>query len=146
MLKEMHEAGCTQISLGIESLNNEELIHTKGFKIQEISRAIDGIQSVGIRVKGCIMLGMPNQDKESIVQTLKFLKEKNVTIRPTIYTPYQKITPDVGLQELEKYNRKTYENSGVDGVTSEQLIQLVKNPYNYEEILQVAKEKNGEER
>lgn len=146
MLKEMYEAGCRQISLGIESLNNEELIHTKGFEIQEISRAIDGIQSVGIRVKGCIMLGMPNQDKESIVQTLKFLKEKNVTIRPTIYTPYQKITPDVGLQELEKYNRKTYENSGIDGVTSEQLIQLVKNPYNYEEILQIEKEKDEEER
>ena len=26
MLKQMHEAGCTQISLGIESLNNDELI------------------------------------------------------------------------------------------------------------------------
>ena len=47
---------------------------------------------------------------------------------------------------LEKYNRKTYENSGVDGVTSEQLIQLVTEPYNYEEILQVEKEKDGEER
>lgn len=146
MLKEMYEAGCRQISLGIESLNNEELIHTKEFKKQEIAKAIDGIQAAGIGVKGCIMLGMPNQDRESIVQTLKFLKEKNVTIRPTIYTPYQKITPEVGLQELEQYNRKTYKNSGVEGVSSEQLIKLVKNPYSYEEILQVTKENDEEER
>lgn len=146
MLKEMYEAGCRQISLGIESLNNEELIHTKGFKKQEIEKVIDGIQAAGIGVKGCIMLGMPNQDSESIVQTLKFLKEKNVTIRPTIYTPYQKITPEVGLQELEQYNRKTYKNSGVEGVSGEQLIKLVKNPYSYEEILQVTKENDEEER
>lgn len=146
MLKEMYEAGCRQISLGIESLNNEELIHTKGFKKQEIAKAIDEIQSAGIGVKGCIMLGMPNQDRESIVQTLKFLKEKNVTIRPTIYTPYQKITPEVGLQELEQYNRKTYKNSGVEGITSEQLIKIVKNPYSYEEILQTTKENEEEER
>lgn len=146
MLKEMYEAGCRQISLGIESLNNEELIHTKGFKVQEVSRAIDGIQSAGIRVKGCIMLGMPNQDEESIIRTLKFLKEKNVIIRPTIYTPYQKITPKVGLQQLENYNRKTYKNSGVNGVTSEQLIQLVKDPYNYEEILKSVRKKDEEER
>ena len=74
------------------------------------------------------------------------LKEKNVIIRPTIYTPYQKITPKVGLQQLENYNRKTYKNSGVNGVTSEQLIQLVKDPYNYEEILKSVRKKDEEER
>ena len=135
MLKEMYSAGCRQISLGIESLNNDELIHTKDFNKSQIFKAISDIQSAGIQVKGCIMLGMPNQTKESIVNTLKFLVDNHVIIRPTIYTPYQLLGEDVDLSELSKYNRKTLENNSVPGVTAEQLLQLKKSPYNYEEIL-----------
>ena len=121
-----------------------ELINTKDFKSDEISRAISGIQNSGIQVKGCIMLGMPNQNKESIINTLQFLRDRGVIARPTIYTPYQNLPDDIEIEELGKYNRKTYENNNVDGVTSEQLLQLVKNPYDFERILQID-EKNIEE-
>lgn len=135
MLKQMYEAGCRQISLGIEGLKNGEMIGTKDFGILEISRAIYGIQSNGIKVKGCVMLGMPNQTKEDIIATLKFLKSNNVVIRPTIYTPYHELSDNATLEILEQYNRKTYQNDSIEGVTCDQLIRLVRNPYNYEEIL-----------
>ena len=85
------------------------------------------------------MLGMPNQEKESIINTLKFLRDRNVIIRPTIYTPYNGITEDIEISDLSKFNRKTYENNNIPGVSSEQLLQLVKNPYNFEEILGIPK-------
>lgn len=140
MLKEMQSAGCRQISLGIESLNNGELIQTKDFEESEISQAISRIQASGIQVKGCVMLGMPNQKKESIISTLQFLRDRKVIARPTIYTPYQHLPEDATIADLGRYNRKTYENNNVEGVTSEQLMQLVKNPYNFEEILNIAKQ------
>lgn len=135
MLEKMHLAGCKQITLGIESLNNDELIHTKNFKQEDIDSAIANIQKNNMNVKGCIMLGMPNQTRQNIIDTLSFLKNRNVIIRPTIYTPYQMLDKHINIDELSKYNRKTLKNDNVLGVTSNQLIQLVKNPYNYENIL-----------
>lgn len=139
MLQQMYEAGCRQISLGIESLNNKELIDTKDFRVDELSATINRIQKSGIQVKGCIMLGMPNQTKEDIVNTLSFLRNRNVTVRPTIFTPYHDMPEDVGVSDLGKFNRKTYENNNVKGVSSEQLLQLVHDPYNYEDILGIPK-------
>lgn len=141
MLKTMQNAGCRQISLGIESLNNGELIKTKDFEESEISQAISRIQQSGIQVKGCVMLGMPNQKKESIVSTLDFLRSRNVIARPTIYTPYHHLPEDATVADLGAYNRKTYKNNNVEGVTSEQLMKLVKDPYNFEEILNIEKQR-----
>ena len=130
----MHEAGCKQISLGIESLKNGELIGTKDFNAEEITETISRIQRNGINVKGCVMLGMPNQKKEDIINTFRFLIDRNVTIRPTVYTPYQMIPKNVKIEELSKYNRKTYDNN-VKGISSKQLQQICKNPYDFETIL-----------
>ena len=140
LLEEMHSSGCRQISLGIESLNNEELIHTKDFSKNQIFKAISNINNSGIQVKACIMLGMPNQTKESIINTLRFLKENNVIIRPTIYTPYHNLSDNIDVNELTKYNRKTLRNNSVEGVTADQLLQLVKTPYEFEDILNIDNE------
>lgn len=139
MLEQMYEGGCRQISLGIESLNNKELIDTKDFKVDELSAAIARIQKSGIGVKGCVMLGMPNQTKENIISTLKFLRDRKVIIRPTIYTPYHNLPEDIQISDLGKFNRKTYENNNVNGVSSQQLLELVADPYNFEEILGIPK-------
>lgn len=144
LLRKMFDAGCRQISLGIESLNNKELINTKDFKTFEIARTISTIQEAGITVKGCIMLGMPNQTKQSIVNTLSFLRSRNVLIRPTVYTPYHNLRKVSNVEELSKYNRKTYENDNVEGITSEQLISLVKDPYHYEQILGIERIEENE--
>ena len=135
LLKEMHEAGCKQISLGVESLKNGELIGTKDFKKEEISQTISRIQRNGITVKSCVMLGMPNEKKEDIVDTFKFLIDRNVKIRPTVYTPYQMIPKNIKLEELSQYNRKTYDNNNIKGVSSKQLQEICKDPYSYEKVL-----------
>lgn len=145
MLEKMYEAGCRQISLGIESLNNEELIHTKKFKREQVLNAILNIQHAGINVKGCIMLGMPNQTKQSIIETLEFLVNNNVSIRPTNYTPYHTMSKDVDIRELCNYNRKTLENNNVSGVSAAQLLKLVRSPYEYRSILNIENDKTKRE-
>lgn len=134
MLDNMAKAGCTQISMGIESLNSGRFIESKQFSIEEVEDVIKRVQKYGIKVKGCIMLGIPGQTKQDIIDTLKFLKENNVSARPTVYTPYQKVENPT-IDELTRLNRKTYDNHNVEGVSPEQLIQLTKTPYEYETIL-----------
>ncbi|MBR3885883.1 MAG: radical SAM protein [Clostridia bacterium] len=141
MLKNMAESGCTQISMGIESLNSGKFIESKQFGIEEVEDVIKRVQKYGINVKGCIMFGIPGQTKQDIIDTLKFLKENNVSARPTVYTPYQNVENPT-VEELTKFNRKTYDNHNIEGVSPEQLIQLTKTPYEYESILG-EKEKNS---
>ena len=46
---------------------------------------------------------------------------------------------DIQISDLGKFNRKTYENNNVNGVSSQQLLELVSYPYNFEEILGIPK-------
>ena len=139
MIEAMAKSGCTQISMGIESLNSGKFIDSKQFSIDQVEEVIKRVQKYGIRVRGCIMFGIPGQTKQDIIDTLKFLQKNNVSTRPTVYTPYQTIeTPDI--KELTKFNRRTYQNNNIEGVTPEQLIQLTKAPFEYEAIL------NGKEK
>lgn len=134
MIESMADAGCKQISIGIESLNSGEFIESKQFSQKQVEEVIKRIQKYGINVKGCIMLGIPGQTKQDIIDTLRFLKVNNVSTRPTVYTPYHNCKPK-NIQELSKLNRKTYQNKNVEGVEPAQLIELTKRPFDYESIL-----------
>lgn len=135
MIQAMAEAGCRQISIGIESLNSGKFIESKKFSQTQVEEIIKRIQKFGINVKGCVMLGIPGQTKQDIVDTLKFLKDNNVSTRPTVFTPYHACAPK-NIQELTSLNRKTYRNDNVEGISPEQLIKLTKDPFNYEAILE----------
>lgn len=141
MIEAMSKAGCKQISIGIESLNSGKFIESKQFSQSQVEEVIKRIQKYGINVKGCVMLGIPGQTKQDIIDTLCFLKNNNVTTRPTVFTPYHEVD-EASVSDLTKLNRKTYQNNNVSGVTSEQLIQLTKRPFEYNEILSQTKQIN----
>lgn len=137
MLKIMQEAGCTQISLGIETLSKEELETIgKNYDVDKLYKTIKRVQKYNIKIKACIMLGIPNQSKESIINTFSFLDNLNVEVRPTIYTPYQKIHKNMTIDQIESHNRKLFHTS-VEGITNLQLLKLVYYPNLYKEILNV---------
>ena len=137
MLKSMHESGCTQISLGIETLSKTELNEIgKEYDVDALYETIKRVQKYNIKIKACIMLGIPHQNKESIINTFTFLESLNIEIRPTIYTPYQKMSNNMTIDQIENYNRKLF-HSSIDGVTNLQLLKLVYYPNMYKEILNV---------
>lgn len=137
MLELMNESGCTQISLGIETLSKIELNEIgKKYDVDSLEGTIKRVQKYNIKIKACIMLGIPHQNKESILNTFTFLENLNVEIRPTIYTPYQTMDENMTVDQIESYNRKLF-HSSVDGVTNLQLLKLVYFPNMYKEILNV---------
>lgn len=146
LLKLMRESGCKQISIGVESLKNEELIGTKDFTEEEINRAILNIQNAGIMVKCCIMLGMDGQRRADIIKTFDFLTSRKAIVRPTIYTPYHLLSGNVTLTNFSMYNRKTYKNSNLKDVQYSELINLVNNPLNYSRILEMREQDDDESR
>lgn len=137
MLEIMSKSGCIQISLGIETLSKKELDFIgKKYEVDKLEEIIKRVQKYGIKIKACVMLGMPGQTKESIINTFSFLDRLNVEIRPTIYTPYQKMTSNMDIDEIESYNRKTFYTK-IGGIPDIELLKLVHFPKDYKEILNV---------
>jgi len=90
LLEKMKEAGCWQISYGIESGNQHLLdIINKGITLDEIRRTIALTKEIGITVRGFFMLGLPTETLQESWQTINFAKELDpLWAQFTIMIPY----------------------------------------------------------
>ncbi|OGD12003.1 MAG: B12-binding domain-containing radical SAM protein [Candidatus Aminicenantes bacterium RBG_13_62_12] len=75
LLRIMKRAGCWMISLGIESGDAELLQRHRSHPadLDLIRERVHLIRSMGIRVKGLFMLGLPGETQESIQRTRDFI-------------------------------------------------------------------------
>lgn len=75
LLRIMKEAGCKQISVGVESGNQEILdIAGKGIKLEQYAEAYKLIAKVGFEKRGSFILGLPYDNAESLRDTIDFAK------------------------------------------------------------------------
>lgn len=74
LLQLMRKAGCWMISLGIET-GDENLLaaHRQNPDLQMMREKIDLIKSVGIRVKGLLMMGLPGETETSIRKSQEYV-------------------------------------------------------------------------
>lgn len=89
-LKLMKQAGCWEMSFGLESGSNDLLQKMdKAASLEKSVRAINWANDVGIRSKGLFMLGFPGENEETMAQTKAFVREIPLTIMNlTKFTPY----------------------------------------------------------
>jgi radical SAM superfamily enzyme YgiQ (UPF0313 family) len=90
ILKLMKEAGCWEISFGLESGSNEILRSmNKSVDIARSEQAIKWTAAAGIRTKGLFILGYPGETSETIEITKRFIQRLPITIMNlTKFTPY----------------------------------------------------------
>ncbi|OGS71093.1 MAG: hypothetical protein A3F91_10285 [Flavobacteria bacterium RIFCSPLOWO2_12_FULL_35_11] len=93
LLALLAKSNCVQVLIGLESVNIESIKGLdKGWKYKHFnnySKAIDKIQSYGITVNGCFVLGFDSDTKETFLETEKFIKECNLSdVQITILTPF----------------------------------------------------------
>ena len=75
ILKTMKKAGCWRINFGIESGNQRVLDSIKkDISLAQIQKAVKWTSALNIRVLGFFILGLPQENKASISDTLKFAK------------------------------------------------------------------------
>ena len=125
MLKKMKEAGCTDISYGVESGSEKMLkIIDKKITKEQIKRTIALTNKVGIKYHVFLMVGNPGETWETVKETSKFLDELqncNVTAvgRLELYpntkayeiAKNQKFINDSFWMTEKKVPHYTYENS-----------------------------------
>ncbi len=76
MIKLMAQAGCWDISWGIES-SNEQILRkaAKGYKLEQAPRALKWAHDAGIMNWGYFIIGLPGETEETIQDTIKFAKK-----------------------------------------------------------------------
>jgi len=98
LLKLMKKAGCVEIAIGIESGDPNILnLTTKRITLEEIREAARLCRKAGILFYGMAIIGLPGETKQSIKNTIKFIK----SIKP-FYTQFCFATPFPNT-EIYKY-------------------------------------------
>jgi len=90
VLKRMKQAGCWEISFGLETGSNELLQKMeKAARVEISEQAVKWTAEAGIRCKGLFMLGYPGETQETIEQTKAFVKRLPMTtMNLSKFTPY----------------------------------------------------------
>lgn len=90
LLRIMQQCGCIEVGMGVESGNNEILkAINKKIDLERAIEVCDRCHEIGLRIKTFLMTGLPGESKETIKDTINFLKRA----RPndydiTCYTPF----------------------------------------------------------
>lgn len=89
-LKLMKEAGCIRMKIGVESGNNRILhLMKKGITVKETKNAVKKIKEVGIPITVYVIVGMPTETTNEMLDTLKLCKELDPEwISLSIATPW----------------------------------------------------------
>ena len=94
LLQKMKDAGCITIFMGVESSNQQNLDKmNKQISIAKIENAFKIAREIGIRTIASVALGMPNDTKETMKETIKFVHH----LKPN-YAVYSLATPYPGTR------------------------------------------------
>lgn len=90
VLKRMKQAGCWEISFGLETGSNELLQKMeKAARVEISEQAVNWTAQAGIRCKGLFMLGYPGETPETIAATKAFVRRIPLTtMNLSKFTPY----------------------------------------------------------
>lgn len=142
LVKEMKDAGCTYIYLGVESANQEMLnIMGKGVRVEQIEEAINIIDAAGIRIGMSLMFGSEGKmgDKKieetesSVDDTFAFVKRKidegkNITlVSMNLYTyyPFSTATKQMPREEKIRLAKEGYpKREDWESLSEEDLLKL----------------------
>jgi len=79
-LKKMKEAGCIGMKFGVESANPQILKNIgKPLKLEEAKQVANWCKELGIRSHATFCIGLPGDNRETIMNSLKFVDELNCT-------------------------------------------------------------------
>jgi radical SAM superfamily enzyme YgiQ (UPF0313 family) len=113
LLELLAKSNCAQVLIGFETTSATTLngIDKSNWKLKQFDNyisAIDKIQSYGISVNGCFILGFDTDTKETFKETEQFIKASNLSeVQITLLTPFPKT--DLYIQ-LQNENRLLTEN------------------------------------
>lgn len=120
LLAMLRDSGCRQLLIGLESPTTSGLHHLElknNWKEKQRDKyysAIKKIQSYGITVNGCFVMGLDGEDSSGFSEVFKFVNESELSdVQITIQTPF----PGTALYERLKKSARLLEEQFWDKCT-----------------------------
>ena len=76
-LSKAKETGCLELSVGVETIDEGvmRIINKQWQNQKSIKSFIDNAKKVGIKIKVCLIFGLPGEPRDIVEKTIKFLEE-----------------------------------------------------------------------
>lgn len=107
----MAESGCVRISVGVETLNAEPaeaLPRVKRSQGQKVDDLLDWCASTGMELNCFLIMGLPGDTPSSVRQSIDYLISRGARVRPTILTPYDRLSAAMTTSEFASFNRQIF--------------------------------------
>lgn len=132
-IKYLKEINCKEVFLGVESYN-EELIKSlhKSFSLKDVDRAMNLLYESGIKANVSLMLGIEGENKETIEETMKFIKfwqEKKFETEPFLKLQTSIMTPIPGSHLYQILKEKNGEKETLELLKGENWIGALQKRY-----------------
>jgi len=117
LIGEMSDAGCVRISVGLETLSATALRNLPALKrnaerdLQNVTRWCN---ASGVELNCFVIFGLPGDTLEDATYTANRVKSYSARLRPTAYTPYQRMADIRDLADIASYNRQTFVDGTID--------------------------------
>jgi hypothetical protein len=113
IIKEMAEAGCVRISIGVETLNNDiQNNNKKVINMKKLYEFRDWCSKYGILPRLLLIIGLEDESIESIKYTINVLEENGFDLRFRIFQNFQFLL-DLKPEEINEEMLKTIDRINV---------------------------------
>ena len=138
LMQKLYNAGLRKVGIGIESGSQRILdeIYTKDITIEQVRKSVDIISSLGIKIQGYVMMGVPTETLEEINQTIEFvtsldLDEAMFSIttplpNTTLYNKTRQLIRD-DIEDFDYYKKAVYRST--DDLSPQQIEKLKQRAY-----------------
>src|SRR5262249_5003921 len=123
----MARSRCLRISVGLETLDptaQSLLPKLKRIPDDHLRDVATWCRDRGVELTCFVMLGMPGQTDRGVTHTFKVLREIGARIRPTAYTPYHLLRPDMDEEDFLGQCRQIVSSDAVAGLSQRDFYQL----------------------
>ncbi len=105
----MGRSGCVRISVGLETLEpagHGALPRAKQIHEEQFLALGRWCRAAGVELNAFVIVGLPGTSAAGVARTREVVEEAGARFRPTVYTPFDRISPTLSLAEVSRYNRQ----------------------------------------
>lgn len=111
LLQQMAAAGCVRVSFGIESFDEDAgnlLPKIKQNTRSHFNEICNMAKECGVEINVFLILGLDGDNPERMKRTIDICMAEGIRIRPTLYTPYEKMHTEMSVAEIAQFNRQLF--------------------------------------
>lgn len=111
LIATMAKSGCVRISIGLETLDppsKRSLPKLKRAPEERLFELARDCSDHGVELNCFVILGLPGQSVSGARYTIEQVRAAGARVRPTIYTPYDRLDADMSAKEIDSFDRTLF--------------------------------------